>query len=419
MLAINIYTSEVSENFRRFAEIVGDKHWRQRVQQCKQEIRGNDLLREYLLEQNDIAFQLDMLSSAFHKYGMLPEQHASASELHPAISLIAQSLSIMDNFTPKDAERFRRRLHGALKNPPDMRGLRLELTVATHFALRGCQIAWPEIIGAGTFDLLVEGESGETLEVECKSIGEDKGRRIHRHEAIVFASKLRPLLRPMLTGLNRGLSVVLTVPDRLPAAHKEQEALAKELSRTILAGQDSILSNGAQVRLTEFDAQLLGANPEHDISRLRAVVDGVTGTENCSVVTMGIRNGGALALVLQSRQDDQLLKSVFDTLSDAARRQLTGTRAGLLLAGFDAIEEAQIFSLAAQDDNPGNPTALRVAVSRFISSELRDHVIGAGFVSRTTLRPSKNGVTASGGAAYFFPKTESRFWSDGFNNMFD
>lgn len=289
----------------------------------------------------------------------------------------------------------------------------------THFALRGCQITWPEIVGVGTFDLLVEDESSESLEVECKSIGEDKGRRIHRHDAIVFASKLRPFLRPMLTGLNRGLSVVLTVPDRLPTAHREQEAFAKELSRTILAGQDSTLSNGAQVRFTEFDAQLLGTNPEHDMGRLRAIVDGVTGTENCSVVTMGIRNGGALALVLQSQQDDQLLKSVFDTLSDAAKRQLTGTRAGLLLAGFDAIEETQILALAAQDDKPGNPTALRVAVSRFINSELRDHVIGAGFVSRTALRPSQNGVTASGGAAYFFPKTESRFWSDGFNNMFD
>jgi hypothetical protein len=48
----------------------------------------------------------------------------------------------------------------------------------THFALRGCQITWPEIVGVGTFDLLVEDESSESLEVECKSIGEDIDRAI-------------------------------------------------------------------------------------------------------------------------------------------------------------------------------------------------------------------------------------------------
>jgi len=377
-------------------------------------------LREYLVRENEIAFQLDRLSDLAQRYGRIPLSAVENHDLYPAMSLAAQALSIMDAATKEDADRFCRRIRGALKNPADMRGLRLELSAATHFARRGGRISWPETTGLGTFDLLVEGDDHEPLEVECKSIGEDKGRRIHRQEIIDFVALLKPQLNSTTTGLGKGLSVVLTVPDKLPSTYKERVELSKSLGQAIFAGRDCYLSDGSAVRIADFDASLLGGAPNLHRRELRAVVDGISGTGNRSAVIIGTHAGGALALTIQSQRDDALLKSIFDTLSEAAKRQLTGSRAGMLFTGFDGLDGEQLRSVAAQDqDSSQRPTAIRIAVSQFLASPARNHVIGVGFVTGSTLRPVRQGLIDSGGTAYYFPKRESTFWSDAFSGMFD
>jgi hypothetical protein len=408
MLALDVHTSQVPEMFQRFCTAIGEEHWRKRVRQCKQEMKGNVFLHDYLVRENDMAFQLDHLSELVHRFGRIPLAEAENHHVYPALALVAQTLSVLDASKKDDAERFRRRLHGAFKNPADMRGLRLELVAATHFARRGQRISWPETNGTGTFDLLVEGDGHAPLEVECKSIGEDKGRRIHRREIIDFAALLKPHVRSTTSGLRRGLSVVVTVPDRLPSSHREKVDLAKALGHIIFAGSTGDLADGTSVRMTEFDVAQAVTGSQPDPSELRATVDAISGTNNRSAIVIGTREGGMLTLTIQSRRDDAFMASVFNTLSDAAKHQLTGTRAGMLLTGFDGLDGEQLRSIAAQDQDSSQPaTALRVAASRFLSSDTRNHVVGVGFVSRSALRAPTSGLVESGGTAYYFPKRES------------
>jgi len=420
MLALEVETAQISEMFQRFTAAIGDKHWCSRVRKCKEAIRGNVFLREYLIRENDIAFQLDHLSELAQRYGRIPLIDVENRAIYPAASFVAQALSIMDDATKENARRFRRRIHGALKNPSDMRGLQLELTAATHFARRGRIISWPETAGAGIFDLLVDGDGPEPLEVECKSIGDDKGYRIRRQDMIEFFALLKPHLQGTTKGLVKGLSVVVTVPDRLPISYKERVALAKELGRAVFAGSDCFLANGSSVQITDFDVSQLGNVPTHRCQEMRTTIDGITGTDNRSAVIIGTNAGGALVLLIQSQRDDSLLISVFKTLSDAAKNQLTRSRAGMLFVSFDGLASDELFSIAEQDQDPARrPTALRVAVSDFLSSPARDHVIGVGFVSRNAIQPVQHGLVESGSTAYYFPKRESLFWSEGFCGMFD
>lgn len=79
----------------------------------------------------------------------------------------------------------------------------------------------------------------------------------------------------------------------------------------------------------------------------------------------------------------------------------------------------QLLSVAQQDqDASQSPTALRIAVSRFLSGEGRDHVVGVGFLSESGLQPLGVGLVESGGTAYYFPKRESPKWSDDFGGLF-
>lgn len=421
MLATELHTADIPALFSRFVEVVGDRHWLQRVRLCNDEIRGNRFLAPYLHSEYEIAYQLSRLSEFARKYQTIPYAICDDQTFYPAASFVAQVLSAIDRLGCDDGERFRRRVHGALKNPDDMRGLRLELSMATHFLRRGKRVRWPEITGEGTFDLLIDDIGPNGLEVECKSISNDKGRKVHRREMLSFFGLLNPHLKSTISGLASGLLGVLTVPERLPAAYRERQALAKQFGQAIFLGQDRRLPDGISIRVEEFavdEAELLAHDPTRAV--MRTVADRVTRTRNKEVAIMGTKAGGALAIAVQSARDDALLETTFDTLSKAARTQLTGGKAGILLAGFYGLDSDQLLSIAEQDQYANNtPTGLRLHVSRFLSSTRRDHVVGVGFVSAGGFRPAQHGVVDSGGTAYHFPKAESPLWSEDFRGLFD
>ncbi len=420
MLLTELHTAEIPDLYARFASVVDDKHWKQRVASIKQEIKGNAFLREHLMRENAVAFQLDRLREMANKFGTVPFWEVNNQELYPAASFCAQVLSFMDASPKALAEQFRRRVHGALKNPDDMRGLRLEFAAATHFLRRGRVVSWAEMTGEGTFDLLVSDLGPNGLEVECKSISGDKGRKIHTRESLDFFSLLHPHLKSTTAGLSTGLSAVITVPGRLPTSFRERQALAKEAAAAIFRGQSTALLNGCAVRLSDFDVSELGDIPNAKNSQdVRAAVDSVTGTNNRHSLIVGTGSGGALALAVQSAADDTFLDTIFGTIKDSAARQLSGRRGGMFFVGIQGINGSQLQSIAGQDDDATQPaTALRLGVSKFLGGAGRDQVIGVGFLSEGGLTPLQHGLVDSGGVAYYFPKRESPFWSESFSGLF-
>lgn len=420
MLATEIYTHRIPEVYSQFSHAVGDGVWKKRVYRCRQEIKGNEFLKDYLREENDLAFQFEHLRLISEQYGYVPLAETRNRNIYPAVAFATQVLSIMASVETSEADKICRRVRGAFSNPDDMRGLRLELAAATHFSRIGRHVSWPETTGIGTFDLLVEKERQPSLEVECKSIGKDKGRRIHRREIIDFCLILKPYLKSTTTGLQRGLSVVVTIPDRLPRGHRERVDFAKVLGQAIFAGKNCCLPDGSTVRIDDFDISALGNLPNLSERERRTLIDKVSSTSNRSAIFIGTPVGGLLALTIQSTRDDMLFPYTFDTLSDAAKRQLTGSRAGMLFVCFEGLSADQLLSIAGQDQDPSQkPTYLRVAVSKFLSSKERAHLVGTGFVSASVLRPEAHGVVESAGVSYYFPKQESPFWHDAFSGMFN
>jgi hypothetical protein len=420
MLLTELGTGEIPEVYRRFAEFVGEAHWRNRIKKIKEEIRGNRFLGEFLRSENALCFQLEHLRELQARFGSIPAWEVNNREIYPAMSFAAQVLSLAQVAPRPLSEQLRRRVHDALNKPEAMRALRLELSAATHFARRSRRLTWPEMTGGGTFDLLVEDVGPDGLEVECKSIGEDTGRKVHKREALDFYGLLRPHLQPTIKGLQTGLSAVLTLQGRLPERHGQRVDLARGFARAIFAGKSTSLQDGSGVRISEFDPAVLGDIPSGvQPSEVRATIDQVSETRNRQTMVVGTNAGGALALTLQSSKDDALMKAIFDTLSDSARRQFSGARGAMFLVGLHGLGGDQLFSVAQQDqDISQTPTALRIAVSRFLSGEGRDHVVGVGFLSESGLQPLEAGLVESGGTAYYFPKRESPEWSEDFSGLF-
>lgn len=422
MIVTELHVEEIPEIYRRFAITIGDQHWKRRVIQLKNEIRGNRFLASFLHDENSIAFTLDRFRELNEKYGVIPLQEATTHNTFPAVSFAAQALSMIENSNATQAEKLKRRIHGAFNKPEDLRALQLELTAATHFFRRGYKVSWPEMNerNALTVDLLIEDICPNGLEVECKAITPDKGRKIHRRDALEFHSLLNSRLTPVNRSLRKGLSVVLTIAGRLPSNHKQLTELAEATVRQIMMNQSDTLPDGSDIRITEFPVEAIGdlrSIQAHGLDR--KLIDKITATDNRESMVIGTRAGGRLIFAIQSSNNDHLLTSVFNTVSDSAKRQCSTKRPAMFLVGFTGIDDSELLSIAEQDNTLGeDPTALRLAVSKFLSSSERDHVVGVGFLSKSRAATIQHGVTDTGGTAYYFPKRESPYWDDRFSGLF-
>lgn len=413
MTAVQMTTREIPGVYRRLALAVGADHWQKAIARQEAAIRANSFLGDYLRAEYAIAYQLDRLRGLVARFGTVPPDVCNDPGIFPAMGFAAQVLAVMERGTTKQAKAFANRVRTAFGSAENMHGLRLELQAATHFTRRGHRVSWHRASKTGTFDLLVE-DLGPGLEVECKSISENKGRRIHRRDALEFWGSLWKDVAGVAQSLRSGLAVVLTVPYRLPGDAAERASLARQVVTRILAGSGASLGGGADLRIENFDPARLNTAMSAGSAAFRKAVNTATGTTNREAALYGTPAGGMLILVMQSAVEDDVMDQVFATLAESAPRQFTGTRGGLFWVALQGIDADQLLSVHEQDDDPAQqPTALRLGVSRFLT-DAPSHVVGVVFSSRSGLLPTVDDSTDSGGATNFFLKEESPLWHPSF-----
>jgi len=357
---------------------------------------------------------LDQLRRLVAGFGTVPHETCNDPSIFPSLAFAAQVLGVLERSTVKQAKAFVKRVRTAFSSSENMHGLRLELQAATHFARRGQRVAWHRVNNGGSFDLLIEDLGLSGLEVECKSISADKGRRIHRRDALEFWGELWRGVAGVAQNLRSGLAVVLTVHYRLPVDAGERAALAREVVARIVAGSGATLGGADGVRIEPFDAAKIKAAKDKGREELRKAIDAATGTANREVALYGTSAGGMLAFVMQSTVEDDVLNQVFATLNDSAARQFTRERGAMFWVALQGIDADQLLSLHEQDSGAvEQPTALRLGVSNFLH-RAPDHIVGVVFSSRSGLFPTVDGSTDSGGATNFFLKEESPLWHAAF-----
>lgn len=413
---------ELDQLFGRFRHLIGESNWRQRIKKLEEEIRGNKFIRHYHLKDNDIAYQFNHCSNLERQYGTFPADRMDLSPVYPALEFASHCLSTLAKMGAENRTRAIGRIRGAFRNPEDMRALQLEFTVGLHFSKLGHRLAWPELeIGGETYDLLVEDIGPTGLEVECKAVSEEKGRRIPTRCALEFWNLMQRDLIAATRGLHSGLSIVITLPSKLPTSFAERKDLVKLVAKTVLSGQSQIYPQ-ADISILDFDSQLLsGIDWNSPASGARELIESITGTTNRQAMVAGLKGGGVVTCVIQSRQDDSLFDAIQKTAKRAAVKQLTGNRPGLILLEFGGTSPEEMESLAEHDNIPGNaPTGLRMWASEFLSNCTdRDHIVGIGFLSRGAIRRPNSNVVTNSGSAYVFSRRDSGQWNDAFSGLFN
>jgi len=419
-MKVDLYSHEIPEIFTDFKSIIGEKYWLNRVKRVKEDIRGHRYLEEYLKEENAIAFAMSRYSKLFRQSTKPAIHDLEYESLLPAIRFASQILSIMEKSSDKQVKALTRRIHGGFKKPNDLKAMELELAAATHFIRRGYEISWPEMEGTGVFDLLVKEIGLSNLEVECKLITRDKGRKIHHREAQELFHNIQNKFMALSKGLNTGLSVVLTMPNRLPNKIQQKHEILKRVYEQIILAESKSFDDGYDVRISEFDLSVLGDYSfMKDDNIRRNIADSVTGTSNREIMICGNINGGCIVFVIQSMQDDTFLDSIFNTLDNSAKKQFSSTRPAMFCVAIDSLGEAELRSLASEERDLQKPhSALQIKSSEFLGNNNRNHIVCLSFLSKDSQLPNFNHQMLSGGSTYYFNNKESNFWHDDFKNIF-
>lgn len=243
--------------------------------------------------------------------------------------------------------------------------------VGVHLVKRGAVLLMPELQGGGTYDW--RASFGDTcFEVECKSISLDKGRKVHREQALLMHHLVQSRIWSLVNRIEGGLFVRINVPDRFPTGRDDVASLAEQTKTAILCAQEVrsplgvVNTHHFQLRGTPFEKQ--------DVSHeevTRFLMNGY-GVENNEAMTYGVPGKRAFLLVLQSLRADRVLDETFPALERAARMQLTGERPGVLVAKFEALHSQELHEIGIEF---GRPTVLRMCASKFLDKPRHQHVV--------------------------------------------
>ncbi len=417
-----LYQHEIPANFRRFVDVIGDRCWLDQSHRIAADIERNQFLQEYLTLQNSMALALTECSRAALTNGnTLPSALTVQPQLLEGHIFVSQTLQLIDTakrFSQKRADSVISRVRAAFKQPADIHAMQLEARVATHFLRIGASVRFPELgSGRERFDLLVEGLGPDGLELECKVVTHDKGRKIHRLEGLEYRHMALPMIQRHAMRQTSGLAVVVTLPKRMPLI-EDFYAHIEGVDKQIQLGCNGTLQDGTEIRLTNFSPAAIGQLNSPMSAENKAAVARITGTENRETLIFkapGVT--GLVIFVLQSAQPDSLLPEVFATLADSAGRQLTGKRAGAFIGGFQGLERGALLELALDDGKNGQHSRLAWEVSSFLERSEFPHVVGVGFLSAPDYSAMPDDEEAKG-VAYYFPKHTSPFWHPHFSGLF-
>ena len=249
------------------------------------------------------------------------------------------------------------------------------------------------------------------------SISSDKGRKIHRRDALEFYNIFEKGLVKTARNLNTGIIIVVTVPDRLPADYSSRKLLCSKILNQVTLRESSVFDDQIEIRIEEFDFSSIGIKSVGGTLTVdRELLDRITSTTNKEVMVLGNQCGGGVVTVLQSREDDSFLKSIFSTLEVSATKQVSKTRPVLFFVSFHDLEDGALREIG--DESGDKPTALRIKASEFLNRHDMNHVVGVHFVARGSLEPRVDGKHSHSGTTYSFSKPDSTFWEQEFEELF-
>jgi hypothetical protein len=244
----DISTAEIPGFIAQMLNITGVEPWVKRIEWLNRENAENEYMGEWLKNRFAVEFALQRwLVKADSIVEDTATPDASTYELLAFATGIA---SIYHQLRPHAQNRLRGQLLDGLKSETGLLPLQLEVSTITHLVRAGYSVEPHDLEAGGGYDFLAS-KDGLEVEVECKLLSGDIGRKIHKRLFAKLAHALTPVLTQLFQAASTGLLVRITLPERLTAAPQQHEAIVQSVAKGVVG--DGIATDACSVRLYEFE----------------------------------------------------------------------------------------------------------------------------------------------------------------------
>jgi tetratricopeptide (TPR) repeat protein len=350
--------AQFSSDAAAFVNLLGQREYLQLLQKLGAGLN----LKGYVTEIDDLRFSLELQLLnlellRIQNKGVLAGMPGSLHEAADFVLGCGQTIPHLSEGARRD---LRGELIGGLKTN-GLRPLQHEFRIAGAISRLGYEVTFADLEGGkGGFDFLAE-RDGKAFEVEGKCVPAFLGQPIQPQEA----EKLFSALAQKFSGWTDYNSIpILSITLRKPL-NVSQSAISNLIEACNSAARTrstTVLEDYASVRF-------LTAVPERSSVRLSEIVR-IDRASTWAYVFLSLTKPRVAVRLLSSRPS-KFVPNILATVSDAAKRQLSGSRPGIIWVHIDYLDSRSFLSLANAEKGLSLFDLLAVAV---LDSPKRHHV---------------------------------------------
>ena len=397
---------EIQTHMIRLVSITGWKPWEKRVAWLREQVRVNPTMPYFVEERFGLELAFARVRQHYDKTGRYTWPPKSAEQVR-LYSFLAMIVRCHQRLRSEGKKRLSGMLVDALKGEYGLASLAFEMKVVAHLMARGFDVEFHDIEEGGGFDFLASNDDVE-IEIECKFVSGDIGRKIHLKRMHQLGTVLLPEMTKALDQLDGGRLFRILIPNRLGGTDEQHDEIRHLLSQAITDPKTGTSTMPYEISVMEFPVEdsPFGQLPPDDISlvHVQRFLSDQFGIDNKNVLINFHPKRGAVLVVLESKKKDAVLKGIHRQLKDSARKQFSGDRPGILCCQLADVTDDQLRAFESDD---GGGTGLQFMVSDLIARRPQLHTVAfmsVGTVQerRPTIEIMRRTSTQVTGVAYTF-----------------
>lgn len=377
LLRAGVLSIETDFLVKRALDIAGVARWNKRLEEIADQLSALPIYRDYYLSRYAIetgVIKLVVDREDENKKFYWPSDDGTRA----ALAFLCMSARVYRRLNSTGKTNFRGMFLDSLKDEKSLAALAFEMQVANHFMRRMFHVDFTDLQKRARCDLKVT-RNETTIEIECKSLSGDLGRRVHLRKIYNVARLLNEQLTVLSRQMTTGCLFDIVVDERLTASNRQVEAI-----RQAISSQQSLSAAeaGLSVRCISFDLSDTpfrpGAGHEADLlgDALQGFLIDRFGIHTGGAFCVASRTAGAVVVSFRAKTEDKVIDGVYRRMKKEALDQFSGAYPALICGNLEALTEAQLEAMSARSENGQKPHGLTLISNRLFSESGREHLAG-------------------------------------------
>ncbi len=294
-------------------------------------------------------------------------------------SFMTMIVKVFDRLSPAGKRRLQGELLKSLNQTHGFSPLAFEMKVAGHLLSAGFDVDFCDLENKSKHDLLAK-KNHDTIEIECKFISDDIGKKIHNKKFHDLIAQLEIRLKDL--PLNGGHFIDLKIPNRL--SNEDFQEIIDLVLGLLTKTKNQNLNSKYNVRMNILPLEQItdSADGMEYVRNVKTYTEATFGELGGEQVIIGRRPDFLLVFNISSVLEDNVLDSIYRKHLKSASAQLSGAYPGVVLIFFPHLKNEEFLQVVQGD------TGLTQTIAKILAN--KPNLYGVGVLGEGELVNNKS-----------------------------